>query len=320
MEILRTAANPWGQQILVGVAWDLIWAALFAGVIFAVGHAIYLKALAPTRPGGPPEGSPVPPGASPPSAASDRVERHSRSSRGFHWLMAISMFTLLITAFFPLVGIRFAWVTIHWIAGVALTLLIAYHIVYALAKQDRRAVWIGKKERREVREAVGKFFRREPAKAARSAKYPLDQRAYHNAATIAALGAIVTGLLMMFRIDTWFWASNPYFLSDSTWGLVYVLHGLCAVGLITLVVAHVYFAIRPEKRWMTRSMIKGWITREEYLAHYDPELWALEEGQIAVEAGVGGGPDAGGSDAGGPDAGGPAGSSGSGHSEAVAPA
>jgi len=277
MEILRTATNPWGQEILVGVAWDLIWAALFVGVVFSIGHAIYLAALAPKR-----TQSPVGEG---PAGIPDRVERHSRSSRGFHWLMAISMFTLLITSFFPLVGIRFAWVTIHWIAGVALTLLILYHIIYALAKQDRRAVWIGKKERREVREAIGKFFRREPAKAERSAKYPLDQRAYHNAATIAALGAIVTGLLMMLRIDTWFWASNPYFLSDSTWGLVYVFHGLCAVGLIALVVAHVYFAIRPEKRWMTRSMIKGWITREEYLAHYDPEQWRLGEGPVAIESG-----------------------------------
>ena len=56
---------------------------------------------------------------------------------------------------------------------------------------------------------------------------------------------------------------------------MFVLHGLCGVALVTLVIAHVYFAIRPEKRWMTRSMFKGWITREEYLEHYDPELWNL---------------------------------------------
>ncbi len=42
-----------------------------------------------------------------------------------------------------------------------------------------------------------------------------------------------------------------------------------------MIMAHVYFAVRPEKWWMTRSMIKGWITREEYLEHYDPELWKL---------------------------------------------
>lgn len=277
MEILRTAANPWGQQILVGVAWDLIWAALFAGVAFSLGHAIYLKAFAPAT-----EGTP-PPSAS--SAMPETVERHSMSSRAFHWLMAASMFVLLVTAFFPLVGIRFAWVTIHWIAGIALTLLIVYHIYAALFRQDRRAVWIGRKEMRQAMAAMGRFFRREPDPDPRTAKYPLDQRMFHHAASVAGLGAIVTGLLMMFRIDTPFWASNPYFLSDSTWGLVFVLHGFCGVGLITLVVTHVYFAIRPEKRWMTRSMIKGWITREEYLTHYDPAKWSVGEGQDAVEAG-----------------------------------
>ena len=82
---------------------------------------------------------------------------------------------------------------------------------------------------------------------------------------------------MMFRIDTVLWSANPYFLSDAAWGVMYVLHGLAGVGLITMVIAHVYFAIRPEKLWMTRSMIRGWITREEYLEHYDPARWAVTD-------------------------------------------
>jgi hypothetical protein len=32
-----------------------------------------------------------------------------------------SMFTLLFTAFLPKVGVRFNWVTYHWIAGSVLT-------------------------------------------------------------------------------------------------------------------------------------------------------------------------------------------------------
>jgi len=207
--------------------------------------------------------------------------------------MAASMLTLLVTAFFPLVGIQFAWVTIHWVAGAVLTILIVYHILAAM--KNWRAVWIGSKELGQARTAVGRFFRRERAKEDRSAKYPLDQRAYHNAATIVSLGAIVTGILMTVRIDTWFWASNPYFLSDGTWGLVFVLHGLSGVALITLVIAHIYFAIRPEKRWMTRSMIKGWITKEEYLDHFDPEQWKLggepARGEGRDGTGGAGGPD-----------------------------
>ncbi len=266
MEILRTAPNPWGQEVLVGVAWDLLWAAAIAGFVFVVGHHLYVWIMAPRAPKSAPKAAPEVP---------ERVERHSQASRTFHWLMAATMLTLLVTAFFPVIGVQFAWVTIHWIAGVVLTLLIIYHIIHATTKQDFWSVWTGTKELGQAFQAIGKFLRREPAKEERSGKYPLDQRAYHNAVTLVSGGVIVTGILMMVGVDTWFWASNPYFLADSTWGLVFVMHGLCGVGLVTMVIAHVYFAIRPEKRWMTRSMIKGWITREEYLEHYDPDLWKL---------------------------------------------
>ena len=40
-----------------------------------------------------------------------------------------------------------------------------------------------------------------------------------------------------------------------TWGLMYVLHGLAGVGLIALIMVHVYFALRPEKLVITKSMI-----------------------------------------------------------------
>ena len=51
------------------------------------------------------------------AAVPERVPRHSLVARAFHWVMAISMFALLITAFLPKVGVKFDWVTYHWIAG-----------------------------------------------------------------------------------------------------------------------------------------------------------------------------------------------------------
>jgi hypothetical protein len=58
-----------------------------------------------------------------------------------------------------------------------------------------------------------------------------------------------------------------------TWGLMYVLHGLVGVSLIALVLVHVYFGIRPEKREITRSMILGWMGRDFYLEEHDPVRW-----------------------------------------------
>ncbi len=39
---------------------------------------------------------------------------------------------------------------------------------------------------------------------------------------------------------------------------------------------HVYFAVRPEKLDITKSMILGSMSREFYLRHYDPQRWHLE--------------------------------------------
>ena len=47
---------------------------------------------------------------------------------------------------------------------------------------------------------------------------------------------------MIPRIRTGLVTRNPYYLSDATWGITYVTHGLAGVGLVGLVIAHVYFA------------------------------------------------------------------------------
>jgi hypothetical protein len=41
---------------------------------------------------------------------------------------------------------------------------------------------------------------------------------------------------------------------------------------------HVYFAIRPDKWAITRSMIVGTMSRNHYLRHHDPERWKVTDG------------------------------------------
>ena len=91
--------------------------------------------------------------------------------------------------------------------------------------------------------------------------------------SLLVLITIVTGLLMMVKVDTPLWERNPYWLSDDTWGIIYIFHGLSALGLITMIMIHVYFALRPEKLMYTRAMIKGWLTNEEFMTHHDPGKW-----------------------------------------------
>ncbi|NNF13659.1 MAG: cytochrome b/b6 domain-containing protein [Gemmatimonadetes bacterium] len=267
MQLWRSAENPWGQEVLIGVSWNLMWAALIGAGLFLVGHAVWVK----TRPAED-HGEPV----NIPSDLPEKIERHSLASRIFHWTMSVAMLALLVTAFGPVLGWQFPWVEIHWMAGVLLIATVVYHVIHAVGWQDFWAMF-----KLDVGEGVATMKHVMSPKAPpppKAGKYPFDHRMYHHAIVVVTLAAIVTGVLMMVRIDTPFWTRNPYLLSDSAWGVMYVVHGLSGVSLILLVAAHIYFAIRPEKRWITWSMIRGWIDREHYVQHFDPEKWKVTGG------------------------------------------
>jgi cytochrome b subunit of formate dehydrogenase len=87
---------------------------------------------------------------------------------------------------------------------------------------------------------------------------------------------MLTGIFMMFRVRTGILPRNPYLFGDMTWGLMYVLHGLAGVSLIALIIVHIYFAMRPEKFVLTKSMVFGTLPKEYYLEHHDPERWVVE--------------------------------------------
>ncbi|SVA23133.1 uncharacterized protein METZ01_LOCUS75987, partial [marine metagenome] len=40
VELWRSALDPWGQEVLTGISWDLMWAAVIVGLGFAAAHAV----------------------------------------------------------------------------------------------------------------------------------------------------------------------------------------------------------------------------------------------------------------------------------------
>jgi cytochrome b subunit of formate dehydrogenase len=269
MGIVEWATSPWGQHVPIHIAWFLIWVAVIAGLSFFVVHAIYVRYFA--------QEEEFAGGAAPEVAAlvPERVPRHSLAARLFHWIMAASMFTLLFTAFLPKVGIRFNWITYHWIAGTVLTISIVFHVIHASFWLDFWSIWPDKADLEDAVRRVRRFMGHFVPPPRRFAKYPLENKLYHGAIVATGLSVILTGVFMMFRVRTIFFPRNPYLFGDMTWGMMYVLHGLAGVGLITLVMVHVYFAVRPEKLDITKSMIFGSMKRDFYLKHYDPQRWTI---------------------------------------------
>ncbi len=270
MAIIEWATGPWGQSIPTHVAWALMYVAAIAALLFLITHAIYVRYFATAKEFA---------GAVSSEFVANlpaRIARHSLTARIFHWIMAAAMLTLLFSAFLPKLGVQFDWVTYHWIAGAVLTASIVFHVVHATLWLDFWSIWPDKADVQDASRRLRRFVGLTAAPPRRFAKYPLDNKLYHGAIIATGLTAIATGVFMLARVQTIFFPRNPYLFADMTWGLIYVLHGLAGIGLIALVTVHIYFAIRPEKIEITRSMIFGTMSRDFYVKEHDPERWRVQ--------------------------------------------
>lgn len=199
-----------------------------------------------------------------------KIVRHSIADRLVHWLLALATLVLLGTGFLPVVGLKFEWVTIHWSAGLFVFVGLLWHLWRRLNRAALARMWVGLQDLKLAWQGL-------TGGDARTGKYSLAQKLMHHGVAFLTLITLVTGLLMMVRIDTPFWERNIYLFSDETWGIIYVCHGLAAMATLTTVMLHIYFAVRPEKLLYLRSMIGGHLSAEEYAAHHDPALWAQNE-------------------------------------------
>ena len=270
MGIVEWARSPWGQDVPIHIAFFLLWVSAIGGLTFLIVHAVYVRYFAK------PEEFSDPTPASAAARMPAKIARHSLAARMFHWIMAASMFALLLTAFLPKVGVQFPWVTYHWIAGIVLTVSILFHIIHASFWLDFWSIWPDRADMDDATRRLRRAMGQSAPPPRRFPKYPLENKMYHGVIVLAGMSAMITGVFMMFRVRTPFFTRNPYLFGDMTWGLMYVLHGLAGVGLITLVIVHVYFAIRPEKLPITASMIVGTMSREFYLKEHDPKRWVVD--------------------------------------------
>ena len=187
----------------------------------------------------------------------ERITRHARVDRLFHWLTALTVLVLMGTALLPIVGLRFDWSPIHWVAGIVLVVLVIFHIARSLVWRKLRSIWFSAAELRSRQ--VG--------------KYSVAQKLMHHAMGLMVLAAVITGVLMMKRIRTPLFTRDPYLLGSDTWGVVYVIHGFAALAAVTLVMIHVYFGLIPENRMYLRAMVRGWVTPQEQRSRLDANDW-----------------------------------------------
>jgi cytochrome b subunit of formate dehydrogenase len=250
MDIAAYRVDVWGREVLRGVSWDLLWLVVVAAFVIIALHAIF-EAMRKRK--------------ERPSKEGKRVKRHEPIDRLMHWVMAISTLVLLVTGIMPIIGINFAWLTIHWVSGLVLTAAVVFHILRSVMVKDLMSVWISPRELKDPFESSQK-----------PGKYSLAQKCMHLAVAVVTVVVVISGLYMFAMIDTPWWdRSNS--MSEATLGWLFFLHGLSTLALIALASLHIYFSLRPEKLFYLRSMFKGWISEDELAANHDPKRWAPDE-------------------------------------------
>jgi len=150
---------------------------------------------------------------------SEEVEtstRHQGPDRAFHWAMALSVIVLCATAFLPMLGIRFDWVPIHWIAGLVLVALILFHLARVVFVHGVGEMTPGSEDLREIAaDVTGRSAALKPA------KYDAYQKGYHWSSALVLL-ALVCGMLFMAALvlGPVVWATGTFVPLGLPWGPV----------------------------------------------------------------------------------------------------
>jgi cytochrome b subunit of formate dehydrogenase len=268
MNIFTWGTSPWGQPIILHAAWWLLWVALAAAIVLMLTHFLW---TARRRAAGKRDLSEALPTGNAVDVP-EYIKRHSLAARLFHWIMAASVLTLLITAFLPKTGVLFDWVSIHVLAGMIFIATIIFHIIHVICCLDIKAIWPTAYDLKEINDTLINPPKDHPKPVA--GKYPIGNKLFHLAVMTAGLAMAATGFLMLWRVHNFIFSRNPYvFFNDQGWGVVYAIHGLAGICLVALVIIHIYFAVHPNKRPITVSMITGFMNRDFYLTHHDPNRW-----------------------------------------------
>ncbi|WP_435126906.1 cytochrome b/b6 domain-containing protein [Halobaculum sp. D14] len=306
IDLFRFARRA-GQEVIVGLSWDVLLVLAFVATLTFLGHYILRELWNPTTPsatGDEPSKDEVVESLR--SQGIDEIQRFTVAQRASHWIMALSIFALMLSGFIIMnteVTVKIvpglSWLTVHIVAAVVLIGYVIFHVAHVASKGTWNKMFIGTKELKDLwvrfKNLIGVT-----EKYPRQFEYPSAQKFLHLGVTGATFGVILTGFVLLRRVNLKpLWEATREFsflgvqfglgTADAP-GLVswsFVFHDFFAIGLVALVMGHVYFALRPNEWEITASMITGTVSVQEYAEKYSPSSWQVG----AQKAPDGGDPD-----------------------------
>jgi cytochrome b subunit of formate dehydrogenase len=225
------AADRFGNVYAARLSPDALWAALWFAVVLCALHALRRWRRQPHAP---------------------RLAGYVLNQRLYHWgnaaliaVLAASGLSLLLRR--PMLELPITWLTLHEWAGLAFALATAFHAVVATARGDRASMWFSGRDRRDLRLLLKNFFGRDN-EYPQPGKYDVLQKLYHALLAVLCTALIVSGLVM------WLSASRLVLSSRGWVQWSRLAHDVSAVGLMGMIVGHVYFSVIKVNRRNLRDM------------------------------------------------------------------
>lgn len=307
IDVFRTARRT-GQEVVVGLSWDvLVLFALIASLTFLV-HYVLRELLNPTEhtvEGTEESKEEVEQNLR--DQGVEEVKRFSVAQRASHWLMAISIFLLMISGFVIMNNditvktfLGLSWLDVHIWSALVLVGYVVFHVGHVAYKGTWSKMWFGLRDAKDLWVRFKNLIMLEESYP-RQFEYPSAQKLLHWGVTGTTLGLIVTGLVLLRRVNLppiWSATREFTFLGltfdlgvGSAMGLIswsFVLHDFLAVATVALVMGHIYFALRPNEWAITRSMITGTVDVDHYAEKYSPTSWTVGDDDWDEPEGGGG--------------------------------
>jgi len=191
----------------------------------------------------------------------DEIVRHRLSARVIHWTVAALFFLCLLTGL-PIWMPVFGWMAhlfgglhvarwLHPWAGVLLSAASLWMFVHWLADmrlEPRDREWLGPKALAYMKEGID---------TSEEGKYNGGQKLFFFAASLAALGLLVTGVVM------WNPLRFPRLLDEAA----ILLHDVTFILFTVAIVLHIYLGTAAEPGTF-RAMIRGTVTRQWARFHH----------------------------------------------------
>ncbi len=293
-----------GREVVVGLSWDVLLLIAFVATLTFLVHYVLREILNPTEHTDSQGPSKDEVERSLEAQGVEEIDRFSLAQRASHWVMAISIFAMMLSGFIimnnqvtvkAVAGV--SWLSIHIVSAIVLIGYVAFHLGHVAYKGTWGKMWVGTKEAKDLitrfKNLIGLTD-----EYPRQFEYPSAQKLLHWGVTGVTFGVILTGLVLWRRVEflALFWDATREFTflgvefglgtADSL-GLIswsFVLHDFFAIGMLGLVMGHIYFALRPNEWAITKSMITGKVTVEEYAEKYSPASWQIG-GERAADGG-----------------------------------